>query len=70
MSDNSQQDAPHQEENRLVAERREKLKTLREQGNAFPSSFRRDSYAEDLQQAHGDKSKEELELIERRRNLC
>ncbi|MBP0047805.1 lysine--tRNA ligase [Marinobacterium sp. AK62] len=56
MSDNSVQ----QDENRLIAERREKLAALREEGNAFPNTFRRDSYAEDLQQAHGDKSKEEL----------
>ncbi|MFC6671603.1 lysine--tRNA ligase [Marinobacterium aestuariivivens] len=56
MSENIQP----QDENRLIAERREKLKALREQGNAFPNSFRRDSYAADLQQAHGDKSKEEL----------
>jgi len=57
MSDNSVQ----QDENRLIAERREKLAALRSEGNAFPNTFRRDSYAEDLQQAHGDKSKEELE---------
>jgi len=57
MSDNT---AP-QDENRLIAERREKLAELREQGNAFPNTFRRDSYAQDLQDAHADKSKEELE---------
>ncbi|MBV0934113.1 lysine--tRNA ligase [Marinobacterium weihaiense] len=57
MSDNNVQ----QDENRLIAERREKLAALRQEGNAFPNTFRRDSYAEDLQQAHGDKSKEELE---------
>ena len=57
MSDNTQQ----QDENRLIAERREKLNSLREAGQAFPNGFRRDSYAQDLQDAHGDKSKEELE---------
>src|SRR5210317_915532 len=57
MSDNT---AP-QDENRLIAERREKLAALREAGNAFPNTFRRDSYAQDLQDAHADKSKEELE---------
>ncbi len=57
MSDNSQP----QDENRLIAERREKLGQLREQGNAFPNAFRRDSYTRDLQQTYGDKSKEELE---------
>ncbi|MDF2181895.1 lysine--tRNA ligase [Neptuniibacter sp. CAU 1671] len=56
MSDNIQQD-----ENRLIAERRAKLNGLRETGNAFPNTFRRDSYAADLQAQYGDKSKEELE---------
>ena len=56
MSDNTQLD-----ENRLIAERREKLTALREKGNAFPNTFRRDAYAQDLQDAHGEKSKEELE---------
>ncbi|MBY4678994.1 lysine--tRNA ligase [Marinobacterium arenosum] len=56
MSDNTQQ----QDENRLIAERRDKLAAMREQGNAFPNRFRRDSYAQDLQDSHGDKSKEEL----------
>ena len=61
MSDNNVQQNVQQDENRLIAERREKLAALRQEGNAFPNTFRRDSYAEDLQQAHGDKSKEELE---------
>ncbi len=61
MSDNNVQQNVQQDENRLIAERREKLAVLRQSGNAFPNTFRRDSYAEDLQQAHGDKSKEELE---------
>ncbi|EDO25434.1 predicted protein, partial [Nematostella vectensis] len=49
------------DENRLIAERREKLNALREAGNAFPNSFRRDSYAQDLQDKYGDYSKEALE---------
>mgnify|MGYP000739776688 CR=1 FL=1 len=56
MSDNTQP----QDENRLIAERREKLAALREDGQAFPNTFRRDSYAADLQEQYGDKSKEEL----------
>ncbi|RAU17093.1 lysine--tRNA ligase [Nitrincola tibetensis] len=50
-----------QDDNRLIAERREKLTALRQQGNAFPNTFRRDSYADDLQVAYGAKTKEELE---------
>lgn len=57
MSDKNQP----QDENRLIAERREKLAQLREQGKAFPNKFRPDSYGQDLQDAYGDKSKEELE---------
>ena len=57
MSDNTQK----QDENRLIAERREKLNALREEGNAFPNAFRRDSYAQDLQSEYGEKTKEELE---------
>ncbi len=60
MSDNRSSQQP-QDENRLIAERREKLRALREQGQAFPNGFRRDSYARDLQQAYGEQSKEALE---------
>jgi lysyl-tRNA synthetase class 2 len=62
MSDNNQKQDQKQDENRLVAERREKLNTLREAGNAFPNSFRRDSYAQDLQEQYGEQTKEELEV--------
>src|SRR3989338_512177 len=49
-----------QEENKLVAQRKEKLAAAREQGNAFPNDFRRDSYCADLQKQYVDASKEEL----------
>jgi len=61
VSDN--QDLQHQDENKLIAERRSKLKKLREQGNAFPNDFRRENYCADLQARYGDKSKEELEEL-------
>ena len=38
-------------ENKLIAQRREKLSALRQTGNAFTTSFQRDSYASDLQDA-------------------
>jgi lysyl-tRNA synthetase class 2 len=50
-----------QDDNKLIAERRQKLAAIREEGNAFPNEFRRDILAADLQAAHGEKSKEELE---------
>ncbi|WP_324731520.1 lysine--tRNA ligase [Pseudomonas paeninsulae] len=49
-----------QEENKLIAQRKEKLAAAREQGNAFPNDFRRDSYCADLQKQYVDKTKEEL----------
>lgn len=59
MSDINEQ----QDENRLISERRAKLDTLKESGNAYPNKFKRDSYAQDLQDQHGDKTKEELEEL-------
>ncbi|MBN8431157.1 lysine--tRNA ligase [Microbulbifer salipaludis] len=50
-----------QDENKLIAERRAKLSAMREKGNAFPNSFRRENLAADLQKEFGEKSKEELE---------
>ena len=52
-----------QEENRLIAERRQKLASLRDDGNAFPNAFRRDALAAELQARYGDNSKEELEEL-------
>ncbi|MGQ9425876.1 lysine--tRNA ligase [Gilvimarinus sp. F26214L] len=49
-----------QEENKLIAERREKLAALREKGDAFPNAFRREDYAQRLQHQFGDHDKEEL----------
>ena len=48
-------------ENRLIAERREKLGQLREKGVAFPNDFRRDSIAGELHAIYGDHSAESLE---------
>ncbi len=58
MSEESKQKT--QDENKLIAQRRDKLSNLRSKGQAFPNSFRRDAYAQDLQDQHGEKNKEEL----------
>jgi len=55
------QHALQEEENKLIAQRKEKLAAVRSIGNAFPNDFRRDSYCKDLQEKYADKSKEELE---------
>jgi len=48
------------DENRLIAQRREKLDAIRQQRNAFPNDFRPADLAADLHAAYGDKTKEEL----------
>jgi lysyl-tRNA synthetase class 2 len=55
------QHAIQEEENSLIALRKEKLAAERAKGNAFPNDFRRDSYAADLLKQYADKSKEDLE---------
>jgi lysyl-tRNA synthetase class 2 len=51
-----------QDENKLIAERRAKLDSIRENcsANGHPNTFRREHYTADLQAKFGDKSKEEL----------
>ena len=53
-----------QDENRLIAERRAKLDILKAAGNAYPNKFRRDTYAQDLFEQFGEKTKEELAELE------
>lgn len=55
-----------QDENKLIAERRSKLEHIRKSGkaNGHPNDFRRDSFAADLQNKFGEKSKEELEELD------
>ncbi|WP_144371974.1 lysine--tRNA ligase [Vogesella urethralis] len=52
-----------QDENHIMAERREKLKAIREAGVAFPNDFKREHLSGDLHAAYNDKSKEELEPL-------
>ncbi|RDS79912.1 lysine--tRNA ligase [Dyella monticola] len=52
------------DENKLIAERREKLKALREQGIAFPNDFTVDAFAGDLQTEFADKDAHTAEVIE------
>jgi len=50
-----------QEDNKLVEERREKLRALRAKGIAFPNDFRKKDSASRLAALHAEKSKEALE---------
>jgi len=49
------------DDNRLVAERRDKLRQLRASGQAYPNDFRRDAVAGELHAAYGEHSNESLE---------
>ncbi|HEY6898410.1 MAG TPA: lysine--tRNA ligase [Rhodocyclaceae bacterium] len=60
MTDATQNAAPH-DENHIIAERREKLKTWRESGKAYPNDFARENLAGRLSEVYEDKTKEELE---------
>jgi lysyl-tRNA synthetase, class II len=49
------------DDNKLIAERREKLAAIRGQGVAFPNDFKPKNHAADLQQKYGELPNEELE---------
>lgn len=54
----------------LIQERRNKLAAIRDSGNAYPNTFRRDSLAGDLHDRYEDKSKEELESLGQRVSIA
>ncbi|TNF33447.1 MAG: lysine--tRNA ligase [Gammaproteobacteria bacterium] len=61
MTDQDQSSEVQLDENKLIAQRREKLKALREAGNAFPNDFRRDALAAELHANFGHETAEQLE---------
>ncbi|HZP68120.1 MAG TPA: lysine--tRNA ligase, partial [Rudaea sp.] len=54
------------DENKLIAERREKLRALRSQGIAFPNDFRPDAFAGDLQREFEKTEAADVEALNRR----
>ncbi|MGN8554745.1 UNVERIFIED_CONTAM: OB-fold nucleic acid binding domain-containing protein, partial [Microbacterium sp. SLM126] len=54
-------DAPAVDENKIIAERREKLQALREQGVAFPNDFRPTHQAGALHAQYGETDQAALE---------
>src|SRR3954451_17726295 len=54
------------DENKLIAERREKLRALREQGVAFPNDFAPDAFAGDLQREFDGQDAVAIEAAARR----
>ena len=63
-TDIQDQAAAPADENKLIAERRVKLAAIRAKGVAFPNDFRPQHKAAALREAHGEKSREELETTE------
>ncbi len=59
-----------QDENKLIAQRREKLQRMRDNGNAFPNDFRRNSMAGELHAEYDAKSDETLESLSLRVSLA
>ncbi len=53
--------APQQDENHIIAERREKLRKWRESGKAYPNDFQRENTAGKLDEVYGEKSREDLD---------
>jgi lysyl-tRNA synthetase, class II len=52
---------PPEDESQIQAERRAKLATLRQSGNPYPNDFVREHLAQELQDAHAQFGKEQLE---------
>ena len=57
----TENEPPSQDPTQVIAERRAKLRELRESGNAYPNDFRRQHLAADLHARYGKLSNEELE---------
>ena len=61
MSEPGDEQPPGGEENQIIAERRAKLRALREHGPAYPNDFQRDALAATLHEAHDSKTSEALD---------
>lgn len=57
----TEQDVTTLDTNELIAQRRAKLSTLRESGNAYPNDFRRDTFVKKLHATYADKTEAEFE---------
>ena len=60
-NNNNGDDHNVEDENRYIAQRRDKLSQLREQGQAYPNHFRRTDLAQNLHDEHGALSREALD---------
>jgi len=65
MSDKNENNVTTEvDENRLIAERRAKLDALRQNGEAYPNDFRKDTTAAELNRRFGESDAEELAGVE------
>jgi lysyl-tRNA synthetase class 2 len=55
MSENENKNLTQEDENKLIAQRREKLRAMRAEGIAFPNDFRRNVMAGELHAEYGEK---------------
>jgi len=60
MIEKNNQEIPEPDENKLIALRKEKLGNIRSQRHAYPNTFRREDYAQSLQDSYSSYTKEEL----------
>ncbi len=58
------------DENKLIVQRREKLDTLRQHGNAYPNDFRRSAVSAELHAEYDDKDNEALEALNVRTSVA
>lgn len=70
MSEQDKNPDQQQDENKLIALRREKLADIRAKRNAFPNDFSRDVLADELQSKFAEKTKEELSELNQRANIA
>ena len=66
MTDIDQRNQAPEDENKLIAQRREKLHQIRQLREAFPNDFDRTDQSEQIHRAHGDKDVQELQAEARR----
>ena len=64
MNNKHQNDNPNADEHRLIAERRDKLGALREQGHAYPNDFRPGATAAELHARFDEAAASELEACQ------
>ena len=66
MTDIDQRNQAPEDENKLIAQRREKLHQIRQLREAFPNDFDRTDQSEQIHRAHGCKDAQELQAEARR----